>query len=198
MNLVARCSHVRNDLGTHLTGHRDRRAPRLPRCSARVPRLTVTLYLIRHASAGRRNHTAPNDLDRPLDDTGRAQADAFAAWVQTNDISIDAVVSSAALRCQQTVAPLAHKLGLDVETRPGLLEGASTAASIDLVRNLVDRNVVACSHGDIIPDIVRVLEMSGMRVDGERLWHKGATWIIETEDSAFVHATAIDPTTDRS
>jgi len=64
-----------------------------------------TLYLLRHAHAEARP-TAYADFDRPLNDRGREEAEAVAAYCQTKGLTFDFVMCSAALRAQETVESL--------------------------------------------------------------------------------------------
>jgi len=138
--------------------------------------LGVTLYLIRHAVAGVRNFRNPSDDERPLDAVGLDQASEIAKdWT---DLSVQAVYASPALRCIQTVQPLATRLGLAVQVAPELFEGASTSRTIEFVRSFTGHTVVLCSHGDVIPDILRNLEVGGSRLDG-RGCAKGSTWQLD-------------------
>lgn len=132
--------------------------------------------MIRHAVAGVRNNSDPADDQRPLDAVGHDQAQAIAnGWT---DHSIEAIYSSPAIRCVQTVEPLAAALGLTVEIAPELFEGASTARSMEFVRSFTGRNVVLCSHGDVIPDVLRNLEVGGTRLEG-RGCTKGSIWQLD-------------------
>jgi len=136
----------------------------------------VTLFLIRHAVAGTRNNQDPADDQRPLSAIGIDQAQIIATkWC---DQDIEAVYSSPALRCIQTVEPLAEALGMSVQIAPELFEGATTARSMEFVRSFTGRTVVLCSHGDVIPDVLRNLEVGGSRLDG-RGCAKGSTWQLD-------------------
>lgn len=130
------------------------------------------------------------DDQRPLDDYGRRQADALVGILA--DRSISRVLSSEALRCQQTIAPLAAALHLDVEVVPVLFEGSSTSRVLELIRSLGDANVVLCSHGDIIPDTIRALEVGGTLIHGDRRCAKGSVWELATGDGLIDTATYID------
>jgi len=92
--------------------------------------------------------------------------------------AVEAVFSSPALRCVQTVEPLAASLGLEVAIEPGLFEGATRARSLEVVRSFTGRNVVLCSHGDVIPDVLRHLEIGGSRLSG-RGCAKGSIWKLD-------------------
>jgi 8-oxo-dGTP diphosphatase len=121
---------------------------------------------------------------------GLEQAEEIARALSTRPIS--KVVSSPALRCLQTVQPLADELGLSVEIRPGLAEGVDFEQALDLLNSLPDDSA-ACSHGDVIPEVIRALERRGMDVTGMRDTRKGATWVLERSDGRFVAAHAIAP-----
>ena len=139
-------------------------------------RLFVPLFLIRHAVAGSRNNLDPSDDRRELDDVGRRQAQVIAAEWSCDDV--EAIYASPAVRCIQTVEPLAERLGLQVQIAPELFEGASTSRSIAYVRSFTGRSVVLCSHGDVIPDVLRVLEVGGSRLEG-RGCGKGSVWSLD-------------------
>jgi 8-oxo-dGTP diphosphatase len=104
--------------------------------------------LLRHASAGDRYGWSGDDRLRPLDEKGRRQAEKIAKVLGTEDVR--RVVSSPLVRCVQTVEPLAAALGLDVELDDRLAEGAGGSA-----RALLEEDgVVACTHGDVIYELL--------------------------------------------
>jgi 8-oxo-dGTP diphosphatase len=104
--------------------------------------------LLRHASAGDRDHWAGDDWHRPLDEKGRRQAAKLAVELGTDDVR--RVVSSPYVRCVQTVEPLAAALGLEVELDDRLAEGGGSSAQALLEED----GVVACTHGDVIFELV--------------------------------------------
>lgn len=87
----------------------------------RLPRRPVVM--VRHASAGKRSRWEGRDEDRPLDERGRSQAAALVALLSAFDVQ--RIHSSDALRCRDTVAPLAATAGLSVEIEPLLGEAAA-------------------------------------------------------------------------
>lgn len=151
---------------------------------------TVTLHLVRHASAG---HRSPfddgDDLERPLDERGRAQAEALARFF--DGAPIRAVWSSMATRCMQTVGPIASGLGLPIEPRRELTEGARAAPLLELLREeaLADGDLVLCSHGDLIPEVLNRLLREGMSVIGGRGCEKGSVWSLEVRGRDIVSGT---------
>ena len=153
----------------------------------------MPLFLIRHAVAGVRNNSDPFDDGRPLDALGLSQAATIASeWSE----SIEAIFSSPAMRCVQTVEPLAERLGLTITIAPELFEGASASRSIEYVRSFTGRSVALCSHGDVIPDILRNLEVGGTVLNG-RSCAKGSIWRLDNStgriESGTYHPTSSEP-----
>jgi 8-oxo-dGTP diphosphatase len=109
-----------------------------------------------------------------------------------SDAPVTRVVSSPYVRCMETVAPLAEKVGVAVEPHKALAEGHTVNAAIELLVSLPD-HAVACSHGDVIPAVVDALVRQGMQVEGEPDWRKGAVWVLERDGDEFVRAVALPP-----
>lgn len=147
--------------------------------------MEVTLYLIRHATAGVRDSHNPRDDQRQLDEYGHNQAQAIADRLGGEPIL--GIFSSPAIRCVQTVEPLAARLGLRVSIAPELFEGASSSRSIEYLRSFVGQSVVLCSHGDVIPDMLRILEVGGTRLTG-RGCAKGSIWALENSTEQVARA----------
>ncbi len=127
----------------------------------------MPLLLVRHASAGDRAAWEGPDDARPLDERGRAQAHALVAALR--DLPVDEIHTSPALRCTQTVAPLAAARGLEPLVRPELGEERQETDGAELVRALAGRDVVVCGHGG--------LEQAALG-DPPR-WKKGATFVVD-------------------
>ena len=154
----------------------------------------MTIYLVRHASAGSRGSlSAERDLERPLDAVGQDQTEALVELL--SDRGIEEIYSSRALRCVETVHPLAEALGLTVEAHPALLEGQSANAAVHLLRTLATAGTTAalCSHGDIIPDTIQSLAREGMIIVGQRAWSKGSTWELRTRGGDLTDAHFLGP-----
>ena len=146
----------------------------------------MTLYLIRHADAGKRNPYSPTDHMRALTEDGWRQAERLADRLGSAGVS--RVLSSPSMRCTQTVGPLAERAGVPVETHPALAEGADGRNTLILLWSLADTDAVLCSHGDVIPDVLRLLEARGMIIDGQRGNAKGSVWTITTSGGALASA----------
>jgi len=124
----------------------------------------VIVYLVRHASAGHRANWVGDDQVRPLDERGARQADGVVELLGRREFK--RIVSSPAVRCVDTVVPLAHARGLAVEHSEALAEGAGAEAAMTLFRSAAVP-LVACVHGDLIEELL-----------GERL-KKGATAVLD-------------------
>jgi len=141
----------------------------------------VILFVVRHANAKSRRDWTRGDELRPLNGRGRTQAEYLIATLEGAPIA--RVLSSPAVRCVDTVAPLADKRGIRVEHDAVLAEGARIdrliehAASLDGVGG-----AVLCSHGDVIPPLVQTLA-HGAAIDlpADAGWSKGSTWVLECE-----------------
>jgi 8-oxo-dGTP diphosphatase len=118
----------------------------------------LIVYLIRHASAGKRSKWTGDDRLRPLDARGSRQAEVLVRQLEGRDI--DRILASPYLRCVQTVEPLATARRLEVETDEGLAEGAGGEAAVALLRGL-GGSVAACGHGDLIEELLDHEEPKG-------------------------------------
>lgn len=153
----------------------------------------MTIYLVRHAQAlGRHDWGQPDDL-RPLSPKGQRQARALVDLL--GRAQIDRVVSSPAVRCTLTVAPLADKLGLDVELANALLEGMPAGGALQLMTRAAaaSGDSVLCSHGDLIPDVLRRLTAHGMLLHDPLKWAKGSVWAIDTDAGEPTSARYLTP-----
>lgn len=153
----------------------------------------MTLYLVRHASAGERARWKGDDRSRPLDERGRDQAAWLADLLGPHPIA--RVLSSPYERCRQTVEPLATRLGLPVVDDQALAEGASVPAARALVGVLASAgaDAVLCSHGDVIPDLLDVLSDEDVPLVGKRAVAKGSVWRLDARDGRIVRGVYVPP-----
>jgi 8-oxo-dGTP diphosphatase len=151
----------------------------------------VQVHLVRHAHAGSRSSWDGSDADRPLSTKGMRQATGLRQVFEGQPVG--AIVSSPALRCIQTVEPLADERNLTVVTNAVLLEGSAHDAVIAYLLEQAPHGVVACSHGDIIPKVVRRLVGDGMEATAGALSQKGSVWSLTVEDGRFVAGTYAPP-----
>lgn len=150
----------------------------------------MRLYLIRHAQAGDRT-SDQRDRYRPLTPEGHHRAEELATMLAGQGIT--RVLTSPATRCIQTVAPLARALSLELEEEPELWEGTPTPAVLARLEQASGSAGVlaACSHGDVIPEVVETVARSGAAVSG-RGCAKGSVWVLEHDGSAWVRASYHD------
>ena len=120
---------------------------------------------------------------------GRAQAKALAEQLAHRDIAH--VLTSPYTRCIETVAPLAHELGVDVEIDNVLAEGADWSYALALIEQST-APVVLCSHGDVIGDLMHHLDQRGVPLDDDRI-EKGSTWVLQVEGGEVVKARYLPP-----
>ena len=141
----------------------------------------MAAYLVRHAHAGDRTKwEGPDDL-RPLSPKGHGQAAALADLLAGRRIGL--IVASPALRCMQTVEPLAARLELAVETEDALAEGAAEQEALALVRKLASEDPTLCTHGDVIPKVLDALAREdGLAIPDAYPCAKGSVWVLDQGD----------------
>jgi broad specificity phosphatase PhoE len=145
-------------------------------------------YLVRHAHAGdRRAWTGPDGL-RPLSAPGRREARGL--LTQLRDYRITRILSSPAVRCLETVEPLARRRGLTVEPTDLLGVDADPAALVDLLLDPAAGDAVLCSHGELIGAALTRL----VGHDDDALgWPKGSTWVLDAGDGRLRHRRYLPP-----
>src|SRR5918992_2526917 len=103
----------------------------------------MVLYLVRHADAGNKHLWPGVDSQRPLSDAGWHQARWLAG--QLDGRPLTSIVSSPALRCVQTVEPLARRRGLQVRTDPRLDVDGHAGQATGLLLDAADTPTLWCS-----------------------------------------------------
>lgn len=151
----------------------------------------MPVYLVRHAHAGSRSSWTGDDRDRPLSDKGRRQAAGLAERLAGHDIA--RVVSSPYARCVETVEPVAEQAGVPVEHDPALAEGARPDAVVERLAAGAADGLVACSHGDVIPKVLRLLLAQGLEADAGAVSQKGSVWVLDHDGRRFTHGTYHPP-----
>lgn len=153
---------------------------------------TRTVLLVRHASAGSRAAWDGDDRQRPLDACGIAQADELVRILARYEIG--RILSADFLRCTQTVAPVAEAFGIPVTPEPLLSEvgyPGREAEALSLVRGLGDaeHDAVACSQGDVIPDLVdRLAAEDGYPLARPIRAPKASTWALTIDAAGLLVA----------
>jgi 8-oxo-dGTP diphosphatase len=143
----------------------------------------LTLDIFIHLEAVDRNAWEGPGDERPLTDLGKRQSEAMARLLLA-DGPVQALLSSPARRCRETLAPLAATTGLPVEVLPGFRDtlgyrapagwenperpgpdplggaysaGAAFAAFESVRRRQSLERAVLCSYGDIVPAFIAFL-----------------------------------------
>ena len=150
----------------------------------------MALYLVRHGKAGKKSQWDGPDMTRPLDDAGRMQAKALALKIAA--VGPTRLMSSPYFRCMQTLQDLSELTGLPVLADERLAEGSDITAIIQMLEQEPDGAVI-CSHGDMIPAIIRALENRGMTVTTTPDWRKASVWVIERQGATYIKASAWPP-----
>src|SRR5215218_677758 len=166
--------------------------------------MSLTLEIFIHMDAVNRNEwTGPGDA-RPLTDLGKQQAERLAEEIASGG-PVDALYSSPAVRCTESMLPFATRFGLPVTVEPRFkdtqgykppagwergegkgpdpLGGASSAgsayAALQAIRQVVpDGRAVLCSYGDIVPALLAFLSGANDIEMPPRLDKKGALYTV--------------------
>jgi phosphohistidine phosphatase SixA len=132
--------------------------------------------LVRHADAGDKRRWEGPDLLRPLSPTGRRQAMGLVERLQ--DYPIERILSSPAVRCQQTVQPLARDRYLPIESSPALGVDGSPGELLALFWDRRLSETVLCGHGEMIRWLLAHLATNGLVSDAPLQAAKGSTWLL--------------------
>ena len=143
-------------------------------------------YLVRHAKAGDRSDWSGDNRLRPLTKPGQRQAEALAKTLDGEPI--DRILSSGYLRCIQTVEPLGARRTLSVEPVKDLEEGAGGESVLRLIQKYRGRNVVLCTHGDVMEELIEGLIAQGLVQRARAQMEKGSTWVLEEQDGKVTGA----------
>ena len=150
----------------------------------------LVIELVPHLDAGDRSRWRGDQDERPLTDFGKRQATVLRDAML--DSPVDRLFTSPALRCRLTLEPIAEAAGLQIETLPSLAEeqpgenhGAMAKRGEAALREIALRQpegrVIACSHGDLIPDVGHRIARS-LGVGLPLLAHRGQRYRIGLAD----------------
>jgi 8-oxo-dGTP diphosphatase len=154
---------------------------------------TFAIIALRHGKAEHAARWHGSDESRPLTERGVAQAagnvPTIAAWRPRK------LITSTAVRCAATVAPLAAAFGLKPVREPGISQDAYEQGEAR-VREVVGKRVrklktaVLCSHGPVLPDILREIALATGTTMGSYIRDAAA---LETGGFSVVHLSATNP-----
>ncbi len=158
------------------------------RSSGRPARVEPTIYLVRHAHARSREGWEGIDSERPLTKRGVEQSRRVATYLaELEDRPPSRLLSSPAVRCLQTVQPLAGATNLEVVPADWLDEGSDATHALEELRALAARldppsgvggPIAACTHGDVIWGLLEDLHRSGVELGPQPGAPKGGVWIL--------------------
>jgi 8-oxo-dGTP diphosphatase len=154
---------------------------------------TFAIIALRHGKATAPTSWSGPDATRPLTERGVQQS-------ATNVATIEAwrplkIVTSPAVRCVATVAPLAAATGIKPKQEPNLSQDAWEDGSAN-VREVVGKRVrkrtsaVLCSHGPVLPEILREVALATGTVPGSYL---GSASDLPTGGFSVIHLSATNP-----
>ncbi|MHA6670066.1 NUDIX hydrolase [Homoserinimonas sp. A447] len=135
----------------------------LDRFQARVDNDTYRTFAIialRHGKAVSPTSWEGADATRPLQERGERQAVSAASGIAA--YSPSRLVSSTAARCRATLQPLADLMRLDVKEDARISQdawenGEADVADVVAKRLAKGKTAVICSHGPVIPELIRQL-----------------------------------------
>jgi 8-oxo-dGTP diphosphatase len=156
---------------------------------------TFALVVLRHAKAVSRSRWDGEDALRPLTRTGVGQATSnvptMRAWRPKR------IVTSTAVRCVATVAPLAAAFGIKTKRTDKLSQdawegGTATAGIREVVGKRVRsrKTAVLCSHGPVIPDILREVALATGTAMGSYIRDAAA---LDVGEYSVVHLSSSNP-----
>jgi 8-oxo-dGTP diphosphatase len=160
-----------------------------------APADSAPLILLRHGSAvskkawRKAGHT--DDRARPLSDEGRVQAKLLAELLGA--FAPGRVISSAALRCVDTVIPYAERIGVPVESEPAFTVDSTTpnhgqadwAPTQDAHRRITGaarsrRPMIICAHRQNLPWLLaEACAAVGVPVPDGTPLRRGAFWVLQ-------------------
>jgi exopolyphosphatase/guanosine-5'-triphosphate,3'-diphosphate pyrophosphatase len=121
------------------------------------------VYLVRHAKAEKLPAWDGPEPLRPLTARGLRQAQELADALA--DAGIRRILASPFLRCRQTAAPLAARLGLRVAVDERLADGEPVAKALELLREQTAPRLACFSHRALHADLASELGDLGIDVE---------------------------------
>ena len=154
---------------------------------------TFPLIALRHAKAVSRSEWDGPDAGRPLTERGKRQAKAIVAPLRA--FGVRKIVTSDAVRCVQTVAPLAKALERTPVETPRLSQDAWEDGFSD-VRAVIGKRVrarkpaVVCSHGPVLPDVLTEIALATGTLRGSYVSSASA---LDVSAFSVVHLSTTNP-----
>ncbi|WP_017590344.1 NUDIX domain-containing protein [Nocardiopsis ganjiahuensis] len=156
------------------------------------PARTFPVILLRHLSAGDKRSWTGNDLLRPLDGTGRADALALPRVLAA--YGSPGAVSSAAARCTESLLPYTVECDVPMRTERAFTVGPEgkgyevEEAREAFARILAEgRPAVVCTHGELVPHLMtEALTRLGAPLSQQRGLRKGSFWVVHVSQDGVL------------
>ncbi|TAL46241.1 MAG: NUDIX domain-containing protein [Salinibacterium sp.] len=121
---------------------------------------TFAIIAVRHGKAVPPGDWDGPDSTRPLMHRGLDQAESIAAGIAA--FSPKKILSSTASRCLATVQPLSELIQVPIKAKEGISQDAFERGTDTIAKTVANRlakqvNVVLCSHGPVLPQIIDAL-----------------------------------------
>ncbi len=141
----------------------------------------MTIFFLRHASAGQSKSNAAQDAKRPLDKEGIDQCGYVGRALASLDVQVDAIISSPLKRATQTASLVANEIGHDNKLvfSPALEPGAN----MDTFRQLLEKHakqdaIMVVGHNPNLSQFLSLLVSGGSNDKGIDM-KKGAVARVE-------------------
>jgi 8-oxo-dGTP diphosphatase len=165
---------------------------------ADTPFDSYPLILLRHAKALDRAEWQNDDEDRPLDYLGQQQSKRMHAIYQV--FALQEIHTSDAVRCFDTVAPLARVLDITPKVKGSISEYGykkNKEKAIDYVKDLIkeNRSTLLCSHNPVLP---KMLEKLAKKVDfhySDEKLQPGEAWVVHHDGKRVLQIDRLDAPT---
>lgn len=150
---------------------------------------TTPLILLRHAKALNRSEWQGDDGDRPLEHLGQRQAKRLLP--NYLPYGVEEIHSSDAIRCLETVEPLARALQINIVVSEELSEyrhEMKIDAAYENARDLLESGVSAilCSHNPILPMLLKRLVGKKTFKELDTNLKPGEAWILHQRDGDII------------
>ena len=151
---------------------------------------TFPIVAWRHAKAANAFEWEGSDASRTLTSRGERQARLVAPGIAA--FAPERIVTSDAVRCVQTVAPLAALLGVEPKATALISQEAPEDPRAEIERRIAKavrkrRGTVLCSHAPVIPEIVTAVVHATDALESERT-HRAS--MLHTAEFTVLHVSA--------
>jgi len=154
---------------------------------------TFAIIALRHGKTVAPDAWDGPDSTRPLMQRGQDQASSVAPAIAA--FAPSKLISSTAVRCQSTVAPLANYLALPVRATDAISQDAYENGEADVAhvvskRLAKKRTAVLCSHGPVLPEILAEIGRQTGMLPSAELRRASA---LGTGEYAVIHISTSNP-----